>query len=109
MTLRRVGLWVLGAALLVALVIGLADPLGGPEPAVVRIGVVLLLEGLIAFSVLGIRRLIVDARVVDDHPDEEFPLIHDRAGKPLGLGLPSPPGFEKGLEAMAKDLDDPKS
>ena len=68
---------------------------------------------LVTFVIAGVRRLIADSNVVDDHPDEELPLIRDRKGRAEGLqrehllDLPSgPPGFEKALEVMAKDLDD---
>jgi len=75
---------------------------------VVPVGLALL----IAFVVLGIRRLVADSTVVDSHPDEALPLIRDARGRAVGLtrehGVDppaGPPGFEAGLEAMAKDLD----
>jgi len=88
------------------------NPLNGPESVLTRFFVLLVAGGFLVFFVAGVRRLIGDGQVIDDHPKEELPLLRDRRGRVEGgsrgtFGIPTgPPGMDKGLEAMAKDLDD---
>lgn len=92
----------------IALVVALMNPLNGPESALTRFVILLLAGGFLIFFVAGVRRLIADDQVIDDHPSEELPLLRDSRGRLEGgskgtFGAPTgPPGMDKGLEAMAK-------
>lgn len=98
----------------IALIVALMNPLNGPESALTRFVVLLVAEGFLVFFVAGVRRLIADDNVVDDHPNEQLPLLRDRRGRVIDGSLSvlgariEPPGTDKGLEAMAKGLDDPE-
>jgi len=85
----------------VAIAVYVASAAPGTWP--VRLAATLLLEALAVFVVAGVRRLIADSKVVDDHPEQELPLTRDRAGHVIGA---APFFMEKGLEVFAKDLID---
>jgi len=99
-------------AVIIAVAIALMNPLNGPESAVTRFVLLIVAEALLLFFVAGVRRLIGDEQVVDDHPNDELPLLRDSRGRVIdgstsAFGVPTgPPALGKGLEAMAKDLDD---
>ena len=79
-----------------------ADPSAAPGTQPVRFVLTLLLGALAVFVVAAVRRVIVDSKVVDDHPDEQLNLIRDPSGRAIGFDRVT----EKGLEAFAKDLID---